>query len=208
MLQRSTIEPSTLDLLKQLLDLPALNSFYLVGGTALALKFGHRISVDLDLFSIVDFDKKELIKVLSENYSTFKYREDNNTIGLFCKINNIKVDLVKHHWFKTIDKADELEGIRMFGNKDLLAMKVSAILKRGQKKDFYDLAELLKIYKISDCIDFYKEKFPTHQIIISIPHAITYFEDAETSPDPVSLYGKTWEDVKKELQQHVRDFLS
>jgi hypothetical protein len=50
-----------LDLLKQLLDLPALNSFYLVGGTALALKFGHRISVDLDLFSIVDFDKKELI---------------------------------------------------------------------------------------------------------------------------------------------------
>ena len=61
MLQRSTIEPSTLDLLKQLLDLPALNSFYLLGGTALALKFGHRISVDLDLFSIVDFDKKELI---------------------------------------------------------------------------------------------------------------------------------------------------
>ncbi len=208
MLQRSTIEPTTLDLLEQLLNLPALKSFYLVGGTALALKFGHRISVDLDLFSVVDFDKKELIKVLADNYSTFKYREDNNTIGLFCTINNVKVDLVKHHWFKTIDKADELEGIRMFGNKDLLAMKVSAILKRGQKKDFYDLAELLRIYNITDCIDFYKEKFPTHQVIISIPHAITYFEDAEASPDPVSLNGKTWEEVKKELQKHVRDFLS
>ncbi|MEI7587081.1 nucleotidyl transferase AbiEii/AbiGii toxin family protein [Runella sp.] len=53
MLQTRTVEPGTLELLKQLMSLKALEQFYLVGGTALALQMGHRISVDLDLFTAV-----------------------------------------------------------------------------------------------------------------------------------------------------------
>ena len=95
----------------------------------------------------------------------------------------------------------------MFGNKDLIAMKISAILKRGQKKDFYDLCQLLKIFSIQNGIDFYHEKFPNQQLLISIPNAITYFADAEESPEPISLNGQTWEEVKKSIQKAVRDFL-
>ena len=47
----STIFPSTLQLLKDLQALEDLKSFYLVGGTALALQIGHRISIDLEMFS-------------------------------------------------------------------------------------------------------------------------------------------------------------
>ena len=50
MLQRSAIEPTTLELLEQLMNVPELQNFSLVGGTALALKYGHRTSIDLDLF--------------------------------------------------------------------------------------------------------------------------------------------------------------
>lgn len=50
MLQTKTVEPGTLSLLKELMELPILNNFSLVGGTALSLKYGHRISIDLDLF--------------------------------------------------------------------------------------------------------------------------------------------------------------
>jgi len=207
MLQRRTIEPSTLDLLNTLLKLPILNSFYLVGGTALALKFGHRISIDLDLFSIEDFNKEKLIQELADSFPNFVYKEDNSTIGVFCTINGIKVDLIKSHWFKLIDEIDEIEGVRMFGNKDLIAMKISAILKRGQKKDFYDLCQLLKIFSIQNGIDFYHEKFPNQQVLISIPNAITYFADAEESPEPICLKGQTWEEVKKSIQKAVRDFL-
>jgi hypothetical protein len=207
MLQRRTIEPSTLDLLNTLLKLPILNSFYLVGGTALALKFGHRISIDLDLFSIEDFNKEKLIQELADSFPNFVYKEDNSTIGVFCTINGIKVDLIKSHWFKLIDEIDEIEGVRMFGNKDLIAMKISAILKRGQKKDFYDLCQLLKIFSIQNGIDFYHEKFPNQQLLISIPNAITYFADAEESPEPISLNGQTWEEIKKSIQKAVRDFL-
>ena len=51
MLQTRTVEPGTLGLLKDLMSMPELEHFYLVGGTALALQLGHRISVDLDLFT-------------------------------------------------------------------------------------------------------------------------------------------------------------
>ena len=60
MLQTSAIHPSTLAALKKLMSIPSLQSFYLVGGTALALVKGHRLSVDVDLFSAnIPFDAEE-----------------------------------------------------------------------------------------------------------------------------------------------------
>ncbi len=86
-------------------------------------------------------------------------------------------------------------------------MKINAILGRGQKKDFFDLAELLKHYSLKEILDWHKQKYPSQQLLISIPNALIYFEDAELSPDPVSLNGQTWEKVKKILQLKVREFL-
>jgi len=208
MLHRSTVESSTLDLLKELLAIPELKDFYLVGGTALSLKYGHRISVDLDLFSIKDFDKEFIISILEKRFSTFKYKEDNIAIGVFCNINNVKIDLVKHHYFNIIEEFETIEGIRMFGDKDIIAMKIFAILRRAQKKDFFDLAALLKKYSIKQMIEFYHAKYPNNSIAISIPQAITYFADADISPDPHSLNGETWESVKTFLQKKVREYLS
>jgi len=58
MLQYRAIEPHALDILKDLMQIPTLNDFNLVGGTALALYFGHRMSVDLDLFSTTEFNNE------------------------------------------------------------------------------------------------------------------------------------------------------
>ena len=80
-------------------------------------------------------------------------------------------------------------------------------MKRGAKKDFWDIAELLQHYSIENCISFYEKKYPSQQLLISIPQAITYFEDAEASEDPISLKGQTWESVKKFIQQQVSNFL-
>ena len=88
-----------------------------------------------------------------------------------------------------------------------MAMKVMAILKRGVKKDFWDLAELLNHYSIQDCIDAYTKKYPSQQLVISIPNALTYFEDVEESENPISLKGQTWESIKKSIQQKVNAFL-
>ena len=50
MLSYRTIAPHTLELLKKLCQEPYLMDCRLVGGTALALQYGHRTSVDLDFF--------------------------------------------------------------------------------------------------------------------------------------------------------------
>jgi len=50
------------------MEIPELQSFNLVGGTALALKYGHRLSVDLDLFSTEKFEHQPIIDVLQRTF--------------------------------------------------------------------------------------------------------------------------------------------
>ena len=208
MLHTSTVEPSTLVVLKQLMSIPDLEDFYLVGGTCLSLRYGHRISVDLDLFSIKDFENEKIISVLEKRFETFQYRNPNNPVGIFGFISDIKIDLVKHYYFKQIDAAVIEDEIRMFSDKDIIAMKIFALLKRAQKKDFWDVAELLQHYSIQNFIDFYNEKYPNQMLLISIPHALTYFEDANESEDPISLKGQTWESVQTIIKQKVSEYLA
>ena len=54
MLHLETIEPKTLELLRRLQSLPIFEHSRLVGGTALALQLGHRKSIYLDMFGIID----------------------------------------------------------------------------------------------------------------------------------------------------------
>ncbi len=68
MLHLETVEPGTFSLLERLLKLPEIKNFFLVGGTALALKYGHRISVDLDLFGHESFDKEAIIEILRNEF--------------------------------------------------------------------------------------------------------------------------------------------
>lgn len=187
---------------------PALKNFYLAGDTCLALRYGHRKSVDLDFFATKEFTNANLADELLKDNISFTYNNIQNPVGLFGFIDGLKVDFVKHHYFEVIDEIVVEDGIKMFGDKDIIAMKIFAILQRAVKKDFWDLAELLSHYSLKECIDAYHLKYPSNQMLISIPFAITYFADADESEDPVSLKGQTWKSVKKIIQQKVNEYLS
>ena len=207
MLHLKTVEPDTFSLLKKLMEIPELQDFHLVGGTALSLLYGHRMSVDLDLFSNKHFENEMVISVLSENFGNkFENRSKNARFGFFCYINDIKVDIVRHH-HPLIRPTKNVDGIRMFSAEDIIAMKVQAILGRGKKKDFWDIAELLQHFTIIDFQNFHKEKYSTQNSLITVPQAITYFFDADESEDPISLKGQTWGKVQQEIQKKVRNFL-
>ena len=61
MLQYKSLLPKTLDLLKEVMQIPSLSAYQLVGGTALALQLGHRTSLDLDLFTDTQhFDEQDI----------------------------------------------------------------------------------------------------------------------------------------------------
>jgi hypothetical protein len=71
MLQLKTVEPYTLSILKQLMEMPVLQDFSLVGGTALSLLYGHRMSVDLDLFSNKLFENSDIVDALKSKITSF-----------------------------------------------------------------------------------------------------------------------------------------
>ncbi len=207
MLQLKTVEPATFSILNQLMEIPELQEFHLVGGTALSLLYGHRISVDLDLFSNKPFDNEFIIDILSKNFgNSYENRSKNARFGIFCFINDVKVDIVRHP-HPIIRPEILIDGIRMFSTEDIIAMKVQAILGRGKKKDFWDIAELLKHFSIEDFIKFHKEKYATQNLLITVPQAITYFLDADESEDPISLDNQTWEKVQDFIKKKVNNYL-
>jgi len=207
MLHTETVEPGTLSLLKRLMTLPALQPFSLVGGTALSLRYGHRSSVDLDMFFHEKFDQPLMVEELESSFGDkFVYKHQHTHFGIFCFIDGVKVDFVyfPHHLIKAVEI---IEDIRFYSNADIAAMKIQAILGRGKKKDFWDLFELLQHYSLQQIMDWHKEKYPNQMFMISIPHAITYFVDADDSEEPVSFKKQTWVKVKKGIQQVVREYL-
>lgn len=69
------------------------------------------------------------------------------------------------------------------------------------------MAELLKHYSLDDVLESYHKKYPDQRLAISIPFAITYFEDAEESEDPISLKKQTWQQVKYDIKKVISDYL-
>jgi len=208
MLQKQTVEPGTFSILKQLMDLPVLNEFCLVGGTALALKYGHRKSVDLDLFSSEPFTNDIIVKSLEETFGNkFVYRGNFSKWGIFCFIDNTKVDIV-YYPHKLIANIEYRENLRFYSDKDLMAMKIQAILGRGKKKDFWDIAELLQHHSLQQMIDCHKAKYPSQMLGISIPYALTYFVDADESEEPETIKKMSWNEVKSFISLKVREFLA
>jgi len=207
MLHFETVEPNTFSILKQLMQLKELQAFSLVGGTALSLRYGHRTSVDLDLFSHVKFDNEIIVQALKKVFGKGYVTESKAVYwGIFCYLNDVKVDIV-YHPHLPINHFEVVDNIRMYSDEDIIAMKLNAILGRGKKKDFWDLYELLHHYSLKEMIQFHEKKFPDQNLLITIPQAIIYFEDANESEDPISLKGQTWTAVKKYIQRQVNDFL-
>ncbi len=204
MLQTQTVEGNTLGLLKSLMAMPSLQQFALVGGTNLSLRLGHRLSIDLDLFTPQPFDVDSLARIIIAQFPDTIIASQSESM-LFLYINDIKVDMVVLP-YPYIEPIDVVEDIRLVSIPDIVAMKLSAIARRGVKKDFWDIAELLDMYSLSEMIEFYKSKYQSNDIF-HLVRAIAYFEDAEKQKDPDPLKKMTWKQVKLKVAQAVKKYL-
>ncbi len=210
MLQYTAVYPKTLELLKKLMQEKCLSKFNLVGGTALALQLGHRISIDIDLFSKHDFDTKQIVSTLSKIYKLNVVTEFDNSIiqkieyptnsGKF-----IKVDIIKYP-YSLIKQPITIDGIRLLTKEDIIPMKLSAIGNRGSKKDFYDIYFLLQEYNLEEMFIMFEQKFPNVNYF-HIIKSLTYFDDADTELNPKMLIKTSWEQVKNEIKKQVKKYI-
>jgi predicted nucleotidyltransferase component of viral defense system len=198
MLRTSTVEESTLVLLKKLQQTSLLNDLRLVGGTALALQLGHRASVDLDFFGKIDLTGSQIAEQLKTDGFDVLLKYDTKNIKVFF-VDGVKVDMVNYS-YDWLELPVETEGIRMAGLKDISAMKLSAITNRGTKKDFVDIYTLLQHFSIKDMVDFYTQKYP-HGTAFSVIRSLCYFSDAETNPMPRIFIQTDWETIKSTIRE-------
>jgi len=183
--------------------MPLLNPFYLVGGTALALQLGHRLSVDIDLFSLEPFDKNELLEVLNAAFESVAVESEGTTM-MITNINGIKVDFVKMS-YPFLFPPLIVEDIRMLSVRDIAPMKLKAVTQRGSKKDFFDLYFLLDLMPLQEMLHLFQEKFKQHEIFHVIK-SLSYFDDAEGYADPMVFDAAvTWEKVKTKMRKVVQE---
>jgi hypothetical protein len=206
MLFTDTLGKPALELLKALQNKPYLKGFYLVGGSALALYLGHRRSIDLDLFSIADFDTENLLENLQQDFNYRIYLSAANTLK--GSINQINVDIIAHRYPLVGDPLFS-DGIAIISMKDIVAMKLNAIATSGQRsKDFVDVFYSFGNFGLKEMLEFYKIKYhqedDTH-----ILKSLIYFNDVDLSDWPVLIKdsGLKWKDITSKLESEVLKYI-
>jgi Nucleotidyl transferase AbiEii toxin, Type IV TA system len=202
---KNTVEDKTYQLLQKLMQIPELSEFVLVGGTNLSLKFGHRISIDLDLFTNSSFDTQEVFAgITTELPQTIKIDERKQTIWL--NIDGVKVDVILHK-YPYLKPIELIDGIRFMSIEDIIPMKLEAMATGGVKKDFWDIGELLNHYSLNQMFEYYQAKY-SNSDIGHVILSMTYFVDAEIQKDnPDDLRGITWESVKNKMKNAVAEYV-
>lgn len=206
MLHQQTVTATCLAIIKQIMANPSFSIFRLVGGTALSLKYGHRTSDDIDLFSETQFDNRTLEESLYNEFGKEKITEIRDySFGLFCNIDGIKTDFM--YWGdEYIKDADQYDSIRIASDADIFAMKLGAAFDRKSKKDFIDIALFLEKYSLKQGLEWYKQKFPYNDEIIPIK-SLTYFDIADQQPDPYLFLHYNWPESKREIVNAVKEYI-
>ena len=195
MLHLKSISPELLELLTQLMHNDVFKHFNLVGGTALALQIGHRISIDIDLFGNCEIDEIAVLDQLNACGPVHVLKKSKNI--LICSVQGIKVDIVNYS-YPILENTLISDGIRMVGLKDIAAMKMNAIAGRGCKKDFIDVYYLLQYFTLEVMIDLYLQKYSNGSEFL-VRKSLTFFDDAEEEEMPLMMEDISWNRIKERV---------
>ena len=201
MLQQNAVAPVTLELLKTICATSELEAFALRGGTSLALRMGHRVSIDLYFFTNTNFSTNSVFQIITKKFASAELLFEQNQTMMFA-LKDIKVDFVLYP-FPWLHPFDLIEGTRLLSVEDIIPMKLQAASNRNAKKDYWDLAVLLKNYSLAEMMKIFSLKFPQIDIGFII-HSLTDFEKADTEPDPDTTDDETtWDEIKMQLTSAV-----
>ncbi len=179
-----------------------LKPFALVGGTNLSLRLGHRISEDLDLFAIEPYESDVIVQPLMALFPGEITIIEQRAHTLLAYVRNVKVDIVLHR-YPYLQPIETIDGIRFASVPDIVAMKLNAVTRRGAKKDYFDLADLLDLYSLAEMLGFFTQKYAATDIGFVI-RSLVYFIEADRSQDPIMLNNSNWVQVKTKIEKAVQ----
>jgi hypothetical protein len=178
-----------------------LQSFYLAGGTGLALHLGHRRSIDLDFFSEQLFDEERFLDRLQTVARVSVIARARHT--LHFQIDGVKVSFLGYP-YPAIFPFTPLEGVPVADPRDIACMKISAIAGHGTRRDCVDLFVVARQHDLGYLPELFQKKYATvHYNRVHLLKSLTYFDDAEREPQPDLLIPLSWDDVTQFFRQEV-----
>jgi len=180
-----------------------LKNFYLAGGTGLALQLGHRISIDLDFFSIKKFNP-ELLAIQIKELGKFSI-ESKAEGTLHGILNGVKITFL-YYPYPLLYPFKEFERVNVADYLDIACMKLNAISSRGSKKDFIDFYFICKKISLKKIFKLFEKKYK--EVDFNMTHifkSLCYFEQADKEPLPKMFDEVSWTNVKKFFRENVKD---
>ena len=179
--------------------------FHLAGGTAVALHFGHRRSVDFDWFA-PRFPGQPVN--LSESLAVHGVVLEPTALAeqtVHGQIGGVKVSFLEFRppLLESLVEWPEF-GCRLASCADLAAMKLLAVAQRGTKKDFIDVHALSHQMPLARMLECYGRRFGVTDMSRLLA-GLCFFDDAEAEPMPLMLAPLDWESVKGDLRDMVRE---
>lgn len=210
----NTVTPLLKEVLDVLMAEPLFVLFRLVGGTNLSLRLGHRLSVDIDLFTDAPYnslDYKAFEEFLQRRFNYYYSGDPTSIIGFGrgYNIGNSKDDCIKLDLMYTdpfIRQADIIDGIRMASMDDIVAMKINAISRGGRKKDYWDIYNLFQSYSLKNMLDLHQKRHPWEHNEQQILESLMNFSEADTYIDPICFNGYEWDDIKIAIVDQCLDY--
>lgn len=194
---------------------------YLAGGTAVALYFGHRLSVDLDFFTQEEFNSLDISAIISDKFkSGFKVTKNKITKNtLVMSLNEVGFNLFTYK-YPLLDDTVTMNNILIpvASHLDLSLMKLVAINQRGTCKDFIDLNSLIEAnkYTFKWLTEKLFEKYNIgNEMRLQLKKSLVYFDDAEKDLN-IQMYiknkknfeilsKKDWQTIKRFFEKFVME---
>lgn len=206
----SAVPKQVASLLNKLNSFTLPNNFYLAGGTAATLYLGHRISIDIDLFTKEHFLTGPIIESIRKAHLV--HLEDvTDKDSLVAEVEGVRLSLF-YYPYPLLEPLyyDNTNKISIASLIDIAAMKTVAMVQRGTAKDFVDLKAIMETTSmpLAQLVSLTLKKYGTqHDYAYHIKRALVFFDEAEKGLKDVILLKEfslqhpisqtEWEDVKR-----------
>ena len=206
----NTVTPLLKTILEDLMQAKEFESFRLVGGTALSLYYGHRMSVDIDLFSDADYGSLDFNAIDAYLRAHYFYVDSMDIApigtGKSYYVGRSSDESVKLDLYYTDDFIDEVQVfgmLRLASRAEITAMKLDVVQRTGRKKDFWDIDRLKDDFTISEMFALHKKRYPyTHDRDL-LREKFTDFTQADDDFEPLCLRGRHWEFIKLNMIEFI-----
>lgn len=190
-LHHDTVSPPLLSILRRLMSSEVFKDFRLVGGTALALQRGHRMSVDIDLFTDLDYADMPVADMRDYLEKEFPFHRGTESMnmpanGYHIFLSEGQEPPIKVDFFYTepfIFPAIEEDGLRIADQREIAAMKLGVIGNQiYRQKDYWDVHDLLEDYSLSEMIQWALQRDPYSFTKDDIIKGLQQVDQVEESP--------------------------